>query len=124
MKKDISVFNHVVRQFRSKMPTYNNGRKVVVVDEYHENGKRVMAMASNYDGHYLNQVYDRPSEEKIRVYNDCFEMCYNSGGESFDIVSHNSYGFSVAWFNRDKFYDVGLIIVLTPKTEYICICND
>lgn len=124
MKKDIKTFNAMVKEFRSDMPKYNKGRRVVVVDEYHENGKRVLAMASNYDGHYLNQVYANPSEEKIRIYNEAFEMCCNSGGTDFDIVSHNSYGFSVAWFNRNGNYDIGMVIVLTPKTEYICLCND
>lgn len=124
MKKDINVFNHVVRQFRASTPSYNNGRKVVVLDEYHKNGKRIASIASNWDGHYLNQVYDRPSEDKIKAYNDAFDMCCNSGGTDFDIVSHNNYSFTVAWFCRDKFYDVGLIVVLTSKTEYIVIFND
>lgn len=112
-------FEKKVREMRRMIPAYSNGRKVVLLSEYSEKGKAVLAAANHYEGRYLWQVYDRPSAEKERIFRECEEMFFNSRhGESFSICSHNCQSFSVSWLSDDG------LTMLTRNTEYIVVFNE
>ena len=109
----------VTRNFREKMPYYNHGRRVIVADETTKKGQSIIDSASHYDGTYLYQVYDKPSEEKQRIFDACFEMyCNDKNASDFSICSHNGFVFTVSWVN-----DFG-VVYLTRDTEYIVLCED
>lgn len=119
MKLEKKEFEKKVKEIRNMMPAYNNGRKVVVVSEYSKLGERVLSMGVRYEGYYLWQVYDRPSEAKQEAYNDAFAMyCNSRHGESFGICSHNCQSFTVSWIHD------GGMTVLTSRTEYLVIFNE
>ena len=113
------AFEKMVREMRRTMAEYNNGRKVVVLSEYTKKGLSVLGSASQYDGTYLNQVYNKCSDAKQAAYDEAYEMYRNDKNSSgFGICSHNTYGFTVSWVTDGK------VIFLTPTTEYIVICNE
>ena len=119
MKRTEKDFRKYVSSVRRMMPSYNNGRKVVVVAEGTAIGNKVIAMGSRWDGYDLNQVYDRWSEAKQTAYDEAYEMyCNSRNGVSFSICSHNSFGFTVSWLHDDG------LTVLTPTTEYLVIFNE
>lgn len=119
MKLSKRDFRNKVNNIRSLMPTYNNGRKVVVVGEDTALGKRILASASRWDGYTLEQVYDHCSEEKRRAFLEAWERyCQAEHSESFGICSHNSQHFTVSWLS-----DEGCTF-LTYKTEYLVVFNE
>lgn len=119
MKMTEKAFAKYVRDTRKAMPTYNNGRTVKVLSEYTAAGKRILDMASHWDGYDLRQVYDNPSSEKCRIYDECYEMYRNDpGSESFGICSHNTFNFTVSWVCPAK------VVFLTSVNEYIVLCNE
>lgn len=61
-------------------------------------GQRLIERGSHYEGYFLEQVYENPSEEKHRAYNWCFnKYCESRNSSAFSIVSHNTFSFSVSW---------------------------
>ena len=112
-------FAKYVRDFRAQMPTYNYGRAVKVLSEYTAAGKRILDMASHWDGDNLRQVYDKPSAEKMRIFDECYEMYRNdTDSEAFAICSHNTFNFTVSWVCPGK------VVFLTSVNEYIVLCNE
>lgn len=119
MKLERKEFEKKVREIRRMMPTYSNGRKVVVLSEYSKAGKRVIDMGSRWDGFDLHQVYDHWSDEKQAAYDNAWEMyCNSRHGDSFGICSHTCQSFTVSWLHDDG------LTVLTSKTEYLVIFNE
>ena len=119
MKMDRKAFEKKVREIRRTMPSYNNDRKVVVLSEYSKKGQRVLAIASQWDGNTLNQIYDRWTDAKQEAYDQAYEMyCNSRHGNSFSICSHNTFGFTVSWLHDDG------CTVLTRGTEYLVIFNE
>ena len=119
MKLERKEFEKKVREIRNMAPNYNNGREVVVLSEYSESGKKVIAMGSVYEGVDLWQVYNRPSEEKQQAFKEAYSMyCNSRHGESFSICSHNHQSFTVSWVHDDG------LTVLTSRTEYLVIFNE
>ena len=101
------------------MPSYSNGRSVVVLAEGTKKGDAIISLGSQWEGNDLRQIYDRWSAEKEKAFNDAWEMyCNSRHGESFGICSHNTFGFTVSWLHDDG------LTVLTPKTEYLVIFNE
>lgn len=53
--------------------------------------------ASVSEGHSLRDVYGTYSAAKAESFNNCRRMCYDECGSNFRIISHNTFGYSVAW---------------------------
>ena len=68
--------------------------------------------ARNYDGYTLYDIYGTFSHAKARAYAWCLDTCSYENGYNFHIISHNTFGFSVAWETVD-----GLRIE-TPRNSY------
>ena len=119
MKMEKKDFEKKVREMRRMVPSYSNGRKVVVLSEYSKKGQEVLSLASQWDGYTLNQIYDRWSEAKQQAYDEAWEMyCNSRHGNSFGICSHNTFGFTLSWLHDDG------CTVLTRSTEYLVIFNE
>lgn len=78
-------------------------------------GQRLVAQGQNYEGKYLNQVYDSYSKAKLDAWNNCFEQCCEEKGEEFSIVSHNSFCFCVSWFTSQG------MRYITPNNSYLVV---
>ena len=61
-------------------------------------GKEMIKKAQYNEGYSLNEVYGNYSHAKQKAWEDCLKMCIEENGESFHIISHNSFSFSVAWY--------------------------
>lgn len=119
MKKELKEFEKFVRFTRRIMPYYNNGRKVVVLSEYSEKGKQILAQASRYEGTGLYQVYTKPSDKKQLAFKEVWEMfCNDVNGQAFSICSHNCQMFTCSWLNKEG------LVYLTNKTEYLVLINE
>ena len=61
-------------------------------------GKRLIAIGQRQEGTFLNDVYDRWSDEKQKAWDKCYaEYALTSGSSQFGICSHNTFSFSVSW---------------------------
>lgn len=119
MKLSEREFNKKVQEIRRMMPTYSNGRRLIVLGENSKEGQRIIAIGSRWEGNWLNQVYTTPSEAKQKAFDDAWEMYINSRhGECFGICSHNCQNFTVSWLHDDG------MTVLTRATEYLVIFNE
>ena len=64
----------------------------VVLDKYHP---RASAPGFWVEGEKLSDVYKKPSDNKIRAFNECKRECEKLNGFNFAIVGHSSHIFSV-----------------------------
>lgn len=65
-------------------------------------GKKLVAIGQNWEGTFLNQVYDKWSTAKQEAWDKCYdEYCRTDGAEQFSICSHNSFQFTCSWFIPD-----------------------
>jgi hypothetical protein len=60
-------------------------------------GRTMLNNARANEGTELWQIYDTYSPAKRRSFEACKALCYNEGGCNFRIISHNTFGYSVAW---------------------------
>lgn len=90
-----------------------------VVKESTALGKKLIAIGSRYEGTTLHQIYDKWSDAKQRAFNWCYDQYLQSEEhESFSIISHNSFGFSVSWLCKE-----GLRIE-TPYNSYLVVFDE
>ena len=90
-----------------------------VVKESTALGKKLIAMGSRYEGTDLYQIYDKWSDAKQKAFDWCYDQYLQSEEhESFSIISHNTFGFSVSWLCKE-----GLRIE-TPKNSYLVVFNE
>lgn len=90
-----------------------------IVKESTALGKKLIASGSRYEGTELYQIYDKWSQAKQNAFDWCYEQYLASEDHnSFSIISHNSYGFSVSWLCKD-----GLRIE-TPKNSYLVVFDE
>lgn len=90
-----------------------------IVKESTALGKKLIASGSRYEGTELYQIYDKWSQAKQNAFDWCYEQYLASeDSNSFSIISHNSYGFSVSWLCKD-----GLRIE-TPKNSYLVVFDE
>ena len=62
-------------------------------------GKAIVDRVSHYEGRYLWQVYEKPSEAKKKAFFYCEDLFYRTeNAELFSICSHNTFQFSCGWF--------------------------
>ena len=65
------------------------------------NGQAIIERASTYEGFSLRDVYDSYSARKEKAYEWCMEQCgKTTGAYGFHICSHNTFGFTCAWFGE------------------------
>ena len=85
-------------------------------------GKQLIAKGQNWEGKYLNQVYDSWSDAKQEAWTRCFEMCCEEGGEEFSIVSHNTFEYinHLMLGLRSWFTDAGMRYI-TPQNSYLVV---
>lgn len=82
-------------------------------------GKRLIQTGQQYQGTFLNQVYDKWSAEKEEAWNKCYdEYCNTEGAEQFGICSHNSFSFTVSWFTPQG------TRLETSKNSYLVVFDD
>lgn len=60
-------------------------------------GQELLARASRFEGTDLSDIYGRWSSAKASAMRDCKAWCDELNGYNFRIISHNGFGFSVAW---------------------------
>ena len=75
-------------------------------------GQALIARAQNIEGRDLSDVYGRYSEAKSSAYLRCLVLSVLEDGTEFGIVSHNTFGFSVAWRVADGWR------LETPQNSY------
>lgn len=79
-------------------------------------GKSMLEKACYYDeGFALNEVYSTYSQAKKEAWEYCLRKCNEENGNNFHIISHNTFGFSVAWYVKDG------VRVETPNNSYLIL---
>lgn len=82
-------------------------------------GKRLCAIGQNWEGTFLNQVYDTWSWAKQQAWDKCYEdYCNTEGAEQFSICSHNTFSFTCSWFTPDG------MRLETYKNSYLVVFDD
>ena len=90
-----------------------------VVEENTSLGKKLIAMGSRYEGTYLYQIYDKWSDAKQKAFDWCYDQYLASEEhESFSIISHNTFGFSVSWLCKEG------MRIETPKNSYLVVLDE
>ena len=70
----------------------------------------------NDEGYYLSEVYSSYSQAKQNAWEYCLNLCNKENGHNFHIISHNTFGFSVAWYVSEG------VRIETPKNSYLVTC--
>lgn len=69
-------------------------------------GENILRKAEYNEGYFLSEVYNSFSQEKENAWKWCeHEYLTSDGHSNFHICSHNTFGFTVAWFckiNEEK----------------------
>lgn len=78
-------------------------------------GKNMLRRANNKEGFELRQVYNSYSYAKQTAWNDCYKQCLLEHGLFFRIISHNTFGFSVAWDVENG------VRIETPQNSYLIV---
>lgn len=82
-------------------------------------GKRLIQTGQQWQGTFLNQVYDKWSAEKDEAWNKCYdEYCNTEGAEQFGICSHNRFNFTVSWFTPKG------MRLETSKNSYLVVFDE
>lgn len=82
-------------------------------------GQALLARASRFEGTDLDDVYGRYSSAKASAMRDCKAWCDAVNGKNFRIISHNGWGFSVAWEYVNDETDEIMTRIETPSGTYI-----
>lgn len=81
-------------------------------------GKKIIKMASRYEGQFLADVYDHWSAKKQRAYDRCIEAYYDTENYAdFSICSHNAYGFTISW--TGTWDGENVLIYVTKDNAYL-----
>lgn len=76
----------------------------------------------NYEGYSLDEVFGTYSHAKRNAWDYCLRLCKEEGGYNFRIISHNTFGFSVAWdIINPEYGNIEKIRIETPKNSYLII---
>ncbi len=82
-------------------------------------GQTLLARASRFEGTDLSDVYGRWSSAKASAMRDCRAWCDELNGYNFRIISHNGWGFSVAWNYTNRETGEVMTRIETPSCTYI-----
>lgn len=82
-------------------------------------GQALLSRARHYQGTELSDIYGRYSSAKASAMRDCKAWCNATNGKNFRIISHNGWGFSVAWeYVNDETGEI-MTRIETPSSTYI-----
>ena len=82
-------------------------------------GRKIVDIGTNWEGTFLNQVYDSWSDAKQKAWEKCYdEYCNTEDAHMFGICSHNSYSFTCSWFTP-----LGMRLE-TSKNSYLVVFDD
>lgn len=82
-------------------------------------GKKLIQIGTQWQGTFLNQVYDKWSAEKEEAWNKCYdEYCNTEGAQQFGICSHNNFSFTVSWFTPKG------MRLETSKNSYLVVFDE
>ena len=83
-------------------------------------GNQLLARAMVNEGTYLSDVYGSFSDAKYEAWKIWFNNFNNSNEPvyAFHICSHNTFGFSVAWFTDTNMH------LVTPQNHYCVILTE
>ena len=82
-------------------------------------GKRLCAIGENWEGTFLNQVYDTWSSAKQTAWDKCYnEYRSTEGAEQFSICSHNTFAFTCSWFTPEG------MRLETSKNSYLVVFDN
>ena len=82
-------------------------------------GQNLLARASRFEGTDLSDVYGSWSSAKASAMRDCRAWCEETKGYDFRIISHNTFGFSVAWRYDNPDTGETMTRIETPSGTYI-----
>ena len=82
-------------------------------------GQALLARANHFEGTDLSDVYGRYSSAKASAMRDCRLWCEEMNGYNFRIISHNTFGFSVAWNYTNKETGEIMTRIETPSGTHI-----
>lgn len=82
-------------------------------------GQDLLMRASRYEGTDLSDIYGSWSSAKASAMKDCKEWCDAVNGDNFHIISHNGWGFSVAWEYVNEETGEVMTRIETPSCTYI-----
>lgn len=66
-------------------------------------GKKVCNMGEHCYAYSLNELYKKPSQEKINAYNKCLLAFGNTPNpHRFRVGNANSFGFTASWYGKER----------------------
>lgn len=86
---------------------------MIIVTTATAKGRNLFDRANCKEGYDLYDIYTTYSQEKYKAWRKCLNKCLDEDGRHFRIISHNSYGFSVAWDIREG------VRIETPSNSYL-----
>lgn len=89
----------------------------VAVGKGNEMNKRNRAFLESWaksESMYLEEVYTTCSQEKRNAWKKYYREYLTTDGKEFRLISHNSFGFTLAWLSADE----STLIVQTPNNRY------
>lgn len=78
------------------------------------------ALQDSYINSDIYKVYDRPSSDKVKAFNECVEDKEKANGKNGVIVTHNTFVFSYAYTCYVN--NIKHIIYITPIYQYVIPC--
>lgn len=74
---------------------------MIVVKSNTKRGQNLLASATNNKGKFLEDIYKKPSENKIIAWNNIYKQCLCEYGKDFHITANSCHKFSVSWNVKD-----------------------
>lgn len=89
---------------------------MIIIKTTTKRGQNMLDRSNNWEGYNLREVYSSFSFAKERAWDYCRTLCRKEGGRNFRIISHNTFGFSVAWDIPEG------VRIETPQNSYLIEC--
>lgn len=81
-------------------------------------GQQLIKKGTNWEGDFLQQIYNSWSGKKQVAYDWCREEYYNTPDhDAWGICSHNTWGFSVSWVGTHN--GESIMRLETPNNSYM-----
>ena len=90
-----------------------------IIKDSTKTGQALLSRARHYQGTELSDIYGRYSSAKASAMRDCKARCNATNGKNFRIISHNGWGFSVAWEYVNDVTGEIMTRIETPSGTYI-----
>lgn len=85
-------------------------------------GQNLITRSNNYEGVYLESVYENYSIYKRNAWDYCYNKYVNTPENSnFHICSHNSMVFTIAWYGKHG--DENAVFIETRDNSYIVLLD-